>query len=59
MSEEIKRIFDQLTRLSMFKPTGYRKCECKIKFLKPMKYHYLYRCTFCDGKVRPEEKKGE
>jgi len=53
----VRRQFDILDRLTTFKPNFIRRCKCKRPQLKPMRLHFIYRCTFCGGKIDPESQK--
>jgi hypothetical protein len=53
----IERTFDILARLSRFKPTRINFCSCSVSHKgnsKPMKYHFIRKCLFCNGKIVPE-----
>lgn len=54
---EAERSLSILDRLARFKPRRIRYCGCTVCNLsnaKPMKYHYVYKCKTCGGKILPE-----
>jgi hypothetical protein len=53
---EAERIFNQVIRLHRFKPKYVRWCLCDGCELKPMRFHHIYRCADCGGKVEPVKK---
>jgi len=55
--KDIQGVFDKLSRLGRFKPKRIRYCECNVctkSQLKCMKYHFVFKCQVCGGKVPAE-----
>lgn len=52
----MSELIDLLDRLQKFKPKYIRWCKCETATKEKctqMKYHPMYKCKMCNGKILP------